>query len=142
LKTRASRRLDARTAAKVMEKSGAADMDTVAELAAAKRDLDLTRTWLRTYKDREQRLSMVFQFVSNALVRGEVAKAQTAMRAAQANDLKDAREAVAQRGEAICLAVEAMLKCGHIEALDKIRRLAPEAFGGEVAMVQAPVATA
>ena len=135
---RAKRRDDARTAAKVMEKSGAAELDTIAELAATRRDLELARGWLKTYKDREQRLAMIFQFVSNAIIKDDMKAAQIAMRSAAANDLKDAREVMAAREKALALAVEVLERhdrTGDIfDALVMIRTL------GQVAMTAEKVA--
>ncbi len=130
-------------AAKVMEKSGDAELDTVAELAATRRDLDLVRGWCKTYKTRMERAAMGLQFVSNAIIRGEVVAAQTAMRALLANDLAEARQTVGARADALGLAISVLDRHDKTkdvaDALASIRLMAPEAFGGEVAMT-APAA--
>jgi hypothetical protein len=130
---RAKRRDDARVAAKVMEKSGAAEMDTVAELAAARRDLDVARAWLGEYKTRLERIAMGLQFVQNRIVAGEIPAASVAIRALMAGDAREAREIVGSRAQALHIAVAAIQMAANTaetrEALGQIRMLAPEVFG-------------
>lgn len=142
--TRAKRRDDARIVAKVMEKSGTTELDTISELAATRRDLDIAKGYLKTYKTRLERLAMGLQFVSNALISNKIQEAQTAMRALNANDLAEAREAVGNRSMALDILARALEKGTNTpesrEALERARILAPEAFGGVVAMTQSQAA--
>lgn len=136
--SRAQRRTDGRMVAKIASHADGQDLDTIAELAAVRRDLDTAKGYLKMYKTRLERLAMGLQFVSNALVADKVRQAQVAMRALMSNDLAEARETVGNRTMALDMAVTAMQRHDKSKdianELEKIKRLAPEAFGGEFAM--------
>ncbi len=139
-----------------MEKSGALELDTLSELAATRRDLDLVKGYCKGYRTRLERIAMGLQFVANAIIRSDIAAATTSIRALLANDGKEARETVGNRSMALAVAVQtfmsmsggtccadhsdSMSRSGRscdqkmaLEALDKIKILAPEEFGGVVA---------
>lgn len=151
MSARAKRRDDARTAAKIIEKSGAAELDTVGELATARREVDMLKGYCKTYKTRLERLAMALQFVSNRIIENNVQAAQVAMRSILANDLAEARETVGNRAMALEIAIAALDRAMSgmpysgleiKEAVMKIKTLAPEHFGGEVAMTAATVGEA
>lgn len=141
MSTRAKRRQDGAVIAKLATQASATELDTIAELAAARGTIDTLKAYCKTYKTRLERCAMGFQFVSNAIIANKIPEAQVAMRAMMANDLKEARETVGNRAMALDIAVRAIenryvkgqLPFEFQEALDRIKVLAPEAFGGEVA---------
>ena len=132
---RAKRRSDARAASKVMERSGAGEMDTVSELASSRRMVESLTGYCKDYRMRLERIAMGLQFVQNRVIEGNTQAATIAIRALMSNDAAEARETVGNRRMALEMAVAVLRRHDRArdisDALDKIKMIAPEAFGAD-----------
>ncbi len=137
MSTRSDRRSAARTIVKL---APAAETDA---LVIALEKADLLKGYCVTYKTRLERIAMAMQFISNRIIENNIPAAQVAMRAILANDMKEAREAVGNREQALAIAVDTLQMVSMTprvkDALSQIKTLAPEIFNGGAVEMTAPV---
>lgn len=99
----------------------------ITDLAAAERNLDVAKGYLVSYRAREQHVTLGLNAIQVALLRNDLPAAQKFMAELFASPLREAREVVANRDEAMRIAVEALKRTGEhddtVEAIERLSRL-------------------
>lgn len=124
MSARAARRAAVRT---IVAKAPVSEVDA---LALALRRAETLEGFTRDYKTRLERMVLGLNMIQRMLIKSDYAAASKTIRALFASDLKEARETVANREQALDIAVVALEALGAdkraAEALGKIAMLAPE----------------
>ncbi len=105
MSARADRRADKRL---VLSKGSESD---IGALAAALRRSEKLEEFVRAYKARLERMVMGLNMIQKAVIKNDIPAVSQLIRALFATDLKESREVVANREQALDIATEALRKC-------------------------------
>ena len=139
MSTRAERRRNAKV---VVAHAKDPEIDALAQAA---RNEEVLRGYCRSYKTRLEYFARSLQMVSRCLIKNDIAAAQKFIAAINKTTLKEARETMANREQALDIAIKSLqTPAVHqpSEALAQIKALVHDAFEGAAEATPEPVATA